>query len=333
MRPSVQRRARGFTLIELLVVIAIIAVLIGLLLPAIQKVREAAARATCANKLKQIALAVHNYHDANGLFPVNSDITDQAQNWVSPNWSWLARILPYVEMDSLYRSMNIPINILGDTTGNPSTRSLMGTQVKMFLCPSDPDSNAGPMLDRANLEGTPVGVTNYKGVSGGNWGWYTVANSLNDSGSSTTPPSFIACDARWINRSTIDGSYNGLNDGDGLFFRTDFRHKKKLTDIQDGTSNTFMVGEDLPAQNVHCAWPYANTANGTCGIGPNCKRLDGTDFVLTDWPNKYSFRSLHPGGLQFALADGSVTFIQDSIPLAIYRAMATIKGGESATPP
>src|SRR5262249_50100045 len=147
-------------------------------------------------------------------------------------------------------------------------------------------------------------LTNYKGVSGANWGWYTNATANNDSGA----PPFIACDARWINKSTLDGSYNGLNDGDGIFFRTDFRHKRRLADIADGTSSTFMIGEDIPSKNIHCAWPFANTANGTCAIAPNCKRPDGTEFAATDWPNVYSFRSRHPGGLNFAMADGSVAF-------------------------
>src|SRR2546425_3760889 len=95
-------RPSAFTLIELLVVIAIIAILIALLVPAVQKVREAAARTQCANNLKQIALAVHAYHDANKYFPVNSLITDQADNWIEKNWSWMARILPYIEQGNLY---------------------------------------------------------------------------------------------------------------------------------------------------------------------------------------------------------------------------------------
>jgi prepilin-type N-terminal cleavage/methylation domain-containing protein/prepilin-type processing-associated H-X9-DG protein len=325
MSNTLFRRRVGFTLIELLVVIAIIAVLIGLLVPAVQKVREAANRMACQNNLKQIALAVHNYIDTESYFPVNTLITDQQNNWISPNWSWLARSLPFIEQDNLYKTGNLPRNALGDTTGAISTRSLVGTQIKVFLCPTDAESSTGPWTDRANLVGLPVGLTNYKGVSGANWGWYSnaAANPPNDAGGTV-----IAADARWLNPSTIDGSLNGLNNGDGLFFRTDYRHKRRLADILDGTSNTFMIGEDVPRKNIHCAWPFANTANGTCAIAPNARRPDGTEWPASNWPNVYSFRSRHPGGLQFALADGSVRFVSDTIELRLYRALATIKGGE-----
>jgi prepilin-type N-terminal cleavage/methylation domain-containing protein/prepilin-type processing-associated H-X9-DG protein len=333
MCPIRTRRASGFTLIELLVVIAIIGILIALLLPAVQKIREAAARMQCSNNLKQLALACHNYHDAEGRFPVNSLITDQDKNWISPNWSWLARILPYIEQGNMYQQAGIPTQRLdgGAPIQNPPTNPtqiVVATQVKTFLCPSD-DSSQGPRTDRANLPGMLVGVTNYKGVAGANWGYYRNAQLANDAGK---PPN-IATNARWINPSTINGSYNGLNDGDGIFFRADYRVKRRITDITDGTSNTFMIGEDIPSKNIHCAWPFANTATGTCGIGPNnLTGFNGTTLTTPgDWPNLYSFRSRHLGGLQFAYADGSVHFISDTIPLSIYRAMATISGGEVAT--
>src|SRR5262249_39048435 len=158
------------------------------------------------------------------------------------------------------------------------------------------------LTDRANLPGLRVGLTNYKGVSGANWGWYTRAdlNPPNDAGNNG---GFINCDARFINKSTLDGSYNGLNDGDGLFFRADHRHKHKIANVTKGTTNTFMVGKNTPEKNAPPAWPFANTANGTCAIYPNAKRTNGTEFAPGDWPNVYSFRSRHAGGLQFAYVD------------------------------
>lgn len=315
-------RRQGFTLIELLVVIAIIAVLIGLLLPAVQKVREAANRAQCQNNLKQIALGVHSYHDVENYLPVNTLITDEGSNWDHANWSWLARILPYVEQGSLYQQANIPNNTLKQSA------TQVATQIAVFLCPADPWSHTGPRKDGENLEGFPVGQTNYKGVAGANWGWWELTTDNKDS--QGTP---IGCDPRWINPSTIDGSLNGLDDGDGIFTRTDWRHKKRITDIEDGTSNTFMVGEDVPQWDLHCSWPYANHATGTCGIGPNAKRLDGSMYDPGDWPDVYSFHSRHAAGLNFACADGSVHFISNDIQLALYRALATRKGHEVASAP
>jgi hypothetical protein len=151
-----------------------------------------------------------------------------------------------------------------------------------------------------------VGQTNYKGVGGANWAWG---------------------DQRWHNPGTNNDS-NGLANGDGIFYRSDFRKPLRLTSITDGTSNTFMIGEDIPRKNHWCSWPYANNAVGTCAIAPNARQTNGSDYDPWDWENVYSFRSQHPGGLEFAYADGSVHFIANSISLATYRAMATIQGGE-----
>jgi prepilin-type N-terminal cleavage/methylation domain-containing protein/prepilin-type processing-associated H-X9-DG protein len=315
-RPPVRSRS-AFTLIELLVVMAIIAVLIGLLLPAVQRVREAANRTQCQNNLKQLGLAVHNYHDAYQAFPINTGYTTDTTR---PNWSWLARVLPYVEQGNVASLGNIPASAMND----PGAREAMALPIKTFLCPSDPDAARGPRTDEINIGPVPVGLTNYQGVSGANWG--TNGNLV--PGSAGSP---FACDARWRNASAA-GSYDGLDDGDGIFYRTDYARRKTLSSIGDGTSNTFMAGEALPSKNRHCDWPYHNHANATCAIAPNARRADGSEYDPSDWPDVYSFRSRHPGGLHFVFADGSMHFIQDSIDLTVYRALATINGGEAVPP-
>jgi prepilin-type N-terminal cleavage/methylation domain-containing protein/prepilin-type processing-associated H-X9-DG protein len=315
------RGRRAFTLIELLVVIAIIAVLIGLLLPAVQKVREAANRAQCANNLKQLALGCHSYHDVYLSLPRDGDpvTVKSGVGWgdaAAPRWSWIARSLPYLEQQNLYAEAGIPINKL---SASKTSLAAIATDLKVVYCPSDRSPRV--RLDAANLA-FPVGVTNYHGVSGANWG----ADGFPTEGNFSTPYRNIGS----------NGSYNGLEKGDGLFWRSDIRYGNlKVTEITDGTSNTFMIGEDVPELNAHNAWSYCNEAVGTCAIPPNTgvtiptgnpPSLAPDDWL--DWPVRYSFRSRHPGGLQFVYADGAVHFISDSIPLQTYRALATIKGGE-----
>jgi prepilin-type N-terminal cleavage/methylation domain-containing protein/prepilin-type processing-associated H-X9-DG protein len=304
-------RRRGFTLIELLVVLAIIAVLIALLVPAAQRVREAANRTSCRNNLRQIAIAVHHYHDQNGFLPPDSLVgrnwgtATQGQNWGYANWSWLARILPYIEKGDLYREANIPTNTL------EASQAWCAAAVKTYLCPSDNTISGAPRTDQWNLAPRPIGQTNYKGVIGSTW--------------------IYSNEARWNNQPP--GTPDGLEYGNGLFYRNAFQKKRRFADAIDGLSNTFLIGEDVPEKNRHCSWPYANGSTGTCSIGPNSKRLDGSEYSPDDWPNVYSFRSRHPGGLQFALADGSVHFISDGIALTLYRALASADGGEAVSVP
>jgi prepilin-type N-terminal cleavage/methylation domain-containing protein/prepilin-type processing-associated H-X9-DG protein len=302
------RRSRqpgvGFTLIELLVVIAIIAVLIGLLLPAVQKVREAASRMSCQNNLKQLALAVHNYHDAYQLFPA-SGARPSGNCCTYTSWSWIARILPFLEQDNLYRMANIDTASLA---GNPA----LAVIVKTLYCPSDGMAQQiwTDRTDQWVWNNAPSAGTSYKGVGGSNWCW-----------------------GNWPFAGTI-GDCNFFSQGDGIFFRNDLTFHLSLASVRDGTSNTFMIGEDVPQVSPWCNWFYANHAVGTTAIPPNVGLQGEFGMPPTwNWPNTYSFRSRHPQGLQFAYADGSVHFISQSINLAVYRAMGTKAGGEVVTAP
>jgi prepilin-type N-terminal cleavage/methylation domain-containing protein len=312
-------RHRGFTLIELLVVIAIIAILIGLLLPAVQKVREAAARMSCSNNLKQLAIAVHSYHDAYGKFPSSAG-PGYNYNPSSPySWSFLAVCLPYLEQNALYTQAGIPTSTIS------GAGALAAQPIKTFLCPSDTAINGQPRTDEANIGSTfnyggspiTVGQTNYKGVCGSNWAWGT------------------------YQVTDITGNNNGLDQGNGIFYRTDGlpgtsgHGPLKMTSITDGTSNTFMLGEDIPSMNVHCDWVFFNHCTGTCAIPLNSAMQPGQPGYnnSTDWPDVYSFRSRHTGGALFAYADGGVSFVSQSIDTTTYRALSTYALGEVVTRP
>jgi type II secretory pathway pseudopilin PulG len=301
--------------VELLVVIAIIGILIALLLPAVQAAREAARRSQCSNNLKQLALSMHNYHDVYKSFPINygnNAIVPVAWDANDTGHSWITGILPYIEQKALYDQ----IDITKTATQAPNV-AISRTPITALICPSD--DNEGIMGGRQG-QNDERAITNYKAVCGSNWAW----------GDHT---GISSAQGRWATNT------DGLDHGNGLICRNylnDRGNNTRFSSITDGTSNTFAIGESVPAWCSHTWWYWFNGVTATCGIPLNYRKGLATvslEAQKTDWGRNYSFFSKHPGGGQFALADGSTRFISDTINITLYRQLATISGQEAVQVP
>ncbi len=306
---------RGFTLIELLVVIAIIAILIALLLPAVQQAREAARRTQCKNNVKQMGLALHNYHDTFNMFPPN--ITDNVYNSTSRGRSWIVAILPYIDQAPMFNNLNFNLPLANSATNplpaadfNVNTNAAV-MSLPALLCPSDSTNGNGRLNGRANIENVGfMGVTNYKAVAGSNWAWGTFPYTHSTGRNS--------------------GSNNGLDAGNGWNCRTAAltNNCTRIRDLTDGTSNVTMVGEVAAGRCTHTQWWWFNGTTATCGVPLNYY-VKNTAITAGDWPNNYSFGSLHTGGGHFLMGDGTVRFVSENIDLQTYRNLATINGNET----
>lgn len=297
------RHVWGFTLIELLVVIAIIGVLVALLLPAVQAAREAARRTQCVNNLKQIGLALQNYHDTvGGVFPSGYVSNFDAQgNDTGPGWGWAAMLLTRFEQTPLFNSINFSLAV--EAPANLTGRL---PNVNAFLCPSDPTASLYWAVIRDAATGAPrqnicqVAPSNYVGMYG----------------NGEPGPS-----------------------GDGLFFRNG---RVGLRDVTDGTAQTLAVGERshrlgeatwvgsvtnaimFPTDNDDIGRYRTETSSGMVlghvgeGVGPGDRRGDVNQFF-----------SLHSGGgVNFLFADGHVSFLKSTMNYQVYKALATRAGGE-----
>jgi prepilin-type N-terminal cleavage/methylation domain-containing protein/prepilin-type processing-associated H-X9-DG protein len=290
---------RGFTLIELLVVIAIIAVLIGLLLPAVQKVREAAARLQCQNNLKQMGLAIHNYHDANGTFPPGGTTF----NGTAGN-SFHVYILPYIEQQALFGKFNLAqtYNAGTSTTGNMGNRNLVPG---IYLCPSQ------------SLR------TGY----GADAGWSTV-HYVGNMGPHGTNPLTNTAYSWTANASTGGYAQQGVLEAGWTGIR--------IPEISDGTSNTILVGE-LSWGTPSLPVPYRGWNRG-CGSATSTYGCQGSKNVAYSINNPASlnagtdlaFGSLHTGGANFAFCDGSIHFLSENTSLSVLLSTASRNGGEVA---
>jgi prepilin-type N-terminal cleavage/methylation domain-containing protein/prepilin-type processing-associated H-X9-DG protein len=312
----------AFTLIELLVVIAIIAILIGLLLPAVQKVREAAARMACSNNMKQFALAFHNYESANGRFPPaqgrKASGPPNYPAWTEKNiLNWAYALLPYIEQDGMINmftfSDNVstpPIAAYGDE------KSFVAQSPKIFRCPSDGFAGRTPATMTTST--SKYGLGSYGVSSGTDSGWVT-------------------------------GVYPEKNDG-----LIHFNGRVKITEISDGTSNTILGGErsfddpGLKAIGISEDTLVYHAAIWRNGYVPPLSflrvPLDQINYRIppgtpTTGParslafNKrlLGYSSNHSGGANLAFGDGSVRFLRDSLPLITLQSMATRAGGEVVT--
>jgi prepilin-type N-terminal cleavage/methylation domain-containing protein/prepilin-type processing-associated H-X9-DG protein len=299
-----QSRRRGFTLIELLVVIAIIGILIALLLPAVQKVRDAANRTKCENNLKQIGLALHSYHDTYNTLPMgqNSLTTDPGG---APNyhkwWTWMAQLLPYVEQQNLYKQADdwSRTHLLGNPYGPPSNPAQY-TPMPTYSCPSDDrDLTASYAYEEVGSnQMLDVAFTGFLGVNGTNY----------------------------LTR-------------DGVFFAN---VSVAFKDVTDGLSNTLFVGERPPSTDLIWGWWFdgqgqrgtgssdvtlgvleRNVIEPSCSPGPYMYQQGD----LNNNCDQFHFWSLHTGGANFLFGDGSIHFIPYSAA-SILPFMATRAGGE-----
>jgi len=321
---------RGFTLIELLVVIAIIAILIGLLLPAVQKVRDAANRASCQNSLKQIGLGIHNYHDANGTLP-NGHIEEKDAGGAKQYYSGLfIQILPYVEQDALYRRyLDKPttnkddLNTRSVLTINPPIIAFSQTFVKVYACPAD--TRIGQIYAPETV--APDGAANTTVMY--MMGSYRFMSGIGDTGTNT----FTGFDTEVQAAQASHPNGRGAFHGDGL----SGLKAETLAGIKDGTSSTIMVGERHTVTRPIRGPLWADTFNLYSG-GAMFTGLTNV-FLLPDYDAcaaqisenfcKYGWGSLHGSNLiNFVFADGHVQPISPTIDLNVFAAMSTIAGGE-----
>jgi prepilin-type N-terminal cleavage/methylation domain-containing protein/prepilin-type processing-associated H-X9-DG protein len=336
------RRSRGFTLIELLVVIAIIGVLIALLLPAVQQAREAARRIQCTNNLKQLALAAHNYHDTVGKFPtgmylhpVFGPTTGTAWN----NSSWLVLLMPQVEQQSLYNAVNFSImwgtNLGGGWRWSGIYQGHQNSTVResvlnSLICPSD----TSPNIDTTNADeiwDSRGAGTSYVGNMGDNC--LACSGSVGDprNGTLILCPSNgnLPCRLPQLGHGrTANEQQQNAGGGSGVFWA--WGSDVGINMINDGTANTFLIGEQIRKVTRWNCWVHANQSVGSTAVPLNYKRR-GTNGIFPDvgnWTWQISFRSEHPGGANFAFCDGSVKFIKTSINFSIYQALSTRAQGE-----
>jgi prepilin-type N-terminal cleavage/methylation domain-containing protein/prepilin-type processing-associated H-X9-DG protein len=329
-------RRRGFTLIELLVVIAIIAVLIALLLPAVQAAREAARRSQCVNNLKQLGLAIQNYHD------VNNEIPPTSNNNTPNDWSMKARILPFIEQGTLFNALNVSFN-----HADAPNSTVRCTRINTFLCPSDGNVPVGT----ATINGVAfqIGYSNYPNclgvmrISNGNQNANVIDGPADKMGQSSDGPDITFATIRdGLSNTVIWGEFvmggnyptasakPGKNAIFGLLGKTDTGYG-----IAYGPALFLQVGQDCQNNNTiqndqkggDWLWQQVYAGGGYAHVMPPNKKSCWFDGNHTD-SGAITASSNHSGGVNVCMLDGSVKFVKETISPQTWWAIATKDGGE-----
>lgn len=326
-----RRAVRGFTLVELLVVIAIIGILIALLLPAVQAAREAARRSQCSNNLKQIGLALHNYHDINKAFP---NTYCAIGGWATDNYrgSMMTRLLPFIEQTALYDAIDFRIGTDGQLVA-PGGAQIRQQTIPGFVCPSSGDTTRS---------------------TNNNYGVGSYSGSCGPTPESWTGNPSCTCDAsQWYSPYSGLTGMSGKGNGNpaGVFTRNPNNGSLwycTMADLKDGTSSTIMVGERLAGCSGHArnGWHTSNNGEGITGtlIPINFDTCHDVNFDyaaegLTEcnrdctWNTEFGFRSEHPGGAQFVFGDGSAHFLSETIDHLNYQYLGARDDKKPATIP
>jgi len=349
MSRACSRRPRGFTLIELLMVIAIMAILIGLLLPAVQKVREAASRIQCANNMKQLGLALHSYHDANNALPTVDGFT--------LGWGHWPRLLPYLEQGNLHQQIRFDVNVTCQAMA-----AIRKARVPVLLCPSDPKANIMSNDRTMPVSGCPQ-IAGDTGAGDGATstqfiGWHPsyvgcYGDGFNNQASAAVDPfggdgakARYGCGGCASNTTVAPSAacpepgqgYGGGLNHRGLFDYTGLARPIRFASITDGLSNTIAFGHiDWFTSSNSAIWMSSTGSVHGTSLPPNWKlnicrptagmSVDLCGGVTATWMGR-GYTSRHPGGIQVTLADGSVRFISDSINQFTFNALGSRAGGE-----
>ena len=330
------RSIRGFTLVELLVVIAIIGILIGMLLPAVQQVREAARRVTCANNMRQMSLATLNYESAHGKFPSTWEVPGGVNTGNVAGWSVQAQILPFLEQGNLYDKIDFsldytsqPLLDLGD-----GLMRLQASRIEVYLCPSEPNDRL--RLQNGEAYHYPL---NYV-ANAGTWFVYDPSNGR-------VGPGAMGANSKLSIAAVSDGTSNTLLYSEVKAYTPYFRNQGIGGDVPMPTSPGAVagLGGDFKTNSGHTEWVdgRAHQTSFTATFAPNTlvPYTDGGIEYDVDWTNMQegksqsvktfaavTSRSYHPGGVNTARVDGSVSFESSNIDLLTWQSMATRDGGE-----